>query len=84
MGPETPLRIAGPTDLTTVTGLIGGFRGEPKETDADAYMRVVAARYELLRTHQWSGEILDRLQGIERRRRAQRRHRPRWGGKKKR
>lgn len=26
MGPETPLRIAGPTDLAVVTGLIGGFR----------------------------------------------------------
>jgi hypothetical protein len=51
------------------------------ESDADAYMRVVAARYELLRTHKWSGEILDRLQGVERRRRGQRKHRPRWGGK---
>ena len=37
------------------------------ETDADAYTRVVAARYELLRTHEWSGDILDRLQGVERR-----------------
>ena len=36
------------------------------ETDADAYMRVVSARYELLRTHEWSGDILDRLQGVER------------------
>lgn len=26
MGPETPLRIAGPADLDTVTGLIGDFR----------------------------------------------------------
>ena len=26
MGPETPLRIAGPTDLAAVTGLVGGFR----------------------------------------------------------
>ncbi|MBK5232593.1 MAG: GNAT family N-acetyltransferase [Thermoleophilia bacterium] len=26
MGPETPLRIAAPTDLNTVTGLVGGFR----------------------------------------------------------
>lgn len=26
MGPETPLRIAGPTDLATVTRLIGNFR----------------------------------------------------------
>jgi hypothetical protein len=40
----------------------------PSETEADAYMRVVAARYELLRTHEWSDEILDRLRGVERRR----------------
>ncbi|HKH17584.1 MAG TPA: hypothetical protein VKA57_08675 [Solirubrobacteraceae bacterium] len=40
------------------------------ESECDAYMRVVAARYELLRTHEWSGEILDRLRGVERRRRA--------------
>ncbi len=26
MGPETPLRIAGPTDLSAVTALVGGFR----------------------------------------------------------
>jgi hypothetical protein len=37
------------------------------ETEADAYMRVVRARYELLRTHEWSDEILDRLRGTERR-----------------
>ena len=45
----------------------GGFI-RPSETEADAYMRVVTARYELLRTHEWSDEILDRLQGVERRR----------------
>lgn len=38
------------------------------ESDGDAYMRFVTARYELLRTHEWSGEVLDRLQGVERRR----------------
>jgi hypothetical protein len=38
------------------------------ETEADAYMRVAAARYELLRTHDWSDEILARLRGEERRR----------------
>jgi len=48
-----------------------GFIRE-SETDADAYMRVVAARYELLRTHEWSGDILDRLQGEERRGRRRR------------
>ena len=54
----------------------GGFI-RTSERDADAYMRVVTARYELLRTHEWSGEVLDRLQGVERRRRARRRHVPR-------
>ena len=51
------------------------------ETESDAYIRVVSARYELLRTHEWSGEILDRLQGVERRRRARRKHTPRYRGK---
>jgi hypothetical protein len=27
----------------------------------------VATRYELLRTHEWSDDILDRLRGVERR-----------------
>ena len=40
----------------------------PPETEADAYMRVAAARYELLRTHDWSEEIVGRLRGEERRR----------------
>ena len=47
------------------------------ETEGDAYMRVVAARYELLRTHEWSDEVLDRLRGVERRRRGSRRDRRR-------
>ena len=56
----------------------GGFI-RTSETDGDAYMRVVAARYELLRTHEWSGEVLDRLQGVERRRRGRRRAPPALG-----
>jgi hypothetical protein len=48
---------------------------KPSETDADAYMRVVSARYVLLRTHEWSGDILDRLQGVEREKGARRRPR---------
>jgi hypothetical protein len=31
------------------------------ETEADAYMRVVGERYRLMRTHEWSPEILARL-----------------------
>jgi hypothetical protein len=45
----------------------GDFIG-PDESAGDAYMRAVGARYDLLRTHEWSDEILDRLQGVERRR----------------
>jgi hypothetical protein len=36
------------------------------ETPTDAYMRVVAARYTLLRTHEWSDEVLERLQSAQR------------------
>jgi hypothetical protein len=55
----------------------GGFI-RSSETESDAYIRAVSARYELLRTHEWSGEILDRLQGVERRRRARKKHKPRY------
>ena len=36
-------------------GLIGSG------TEAEAYMRVTADRYMLLRTHEWDDEIIDRL-----------------------
>jgi len=38
----------------------GGYLTAP-ETEADAYMRVASQRYRLLRTHQWTPEILERL-----------------------
>jgi hypothetical protein len=38
----------------------GGFVG-PGETEADAYMRISSRRYRLLRTHEWTPEILERL-----------------------
>ena len=41
----------------------------PGETEGDAYRRLSGKRYELLRTHEWSDEVLDRLRGVERRRR---------------
>ena len=31
------------------------------QTDAEAYIRIVALRYLLLRTHRWDEETLDRL-----------------------
>lgn len=41
MGPETPLRVAGPTDVGAVTGLIAGFRdylggGSPDDAAIEA------------------------------------------------
>jgi hypothetical protein len=53
---------------------------ERGETPADAYMRVAATRYELLRTHEWSEDVLEQLRDRDetrqrRRRRAPRRHR---------
>jgi hypothetical protein len=46
---------------------------ERGETETDAYLRVAADRYLLLRTHEWSGDVLDRLRRAEQRRK--RRHR---------
>ncbi|HYM58577.1 MAG TPA: hypothetical protein VES79_11505 [Solirubrobacteraceae bacterium] len=44
-----------------------GFK-ERSETEADAYMRIVTARYMLLRTHDWSPEVVERLRREDRRR----------------
>jgi hypothetical protein len=30
-------------------------------TEAEAYMRVAAERYRLIRTHEWNDEIIERL-----------------------
>jgi hypothetical protein len=35
------------------------------ETETDAYMRIVAERYRIMRTHEWSEEILGRLREQE-------------------
>ena len=43
-------------DMLRDAGLV-----EPGETEADAYMRIVGQRYRLMRTHEWSEEILARL-----------------------
>ena len=42
---------------------------EPGETETDAYMRVAADRYRVLRTHEWSDDVIDRLRREDRRRR---------------
>ena len=36
---------------------------EKDQSETEAYMEVVAERYELMRTHEWSGAILDRITG---------------------
>jgi hypothetical protein len=38
--------------------LDGGFVEAPRDA-ADAYLRVAGDRYRLLRTHEWSDEVLD-------------------------
>jgi len=38
----------------------GGFVA-PGETEADAYLRVASRRYRVLRTHQWTPEILEQI-----------------------
>jgi hypothetical protein len=54
------------------------------ETETDAYLRVAADRYRVLRTHEWSDEVLDELRRSDikrrRRRRAPRSTRRRWPG----
>lgn len=47
------------------------------ETETEAYMRVAADRYRVLRTHEWSNEVLEELRREERRRRRRRRTPPR-------
>jgi hypothetical protein len=49
---------------------------ERGETEADAYLRLAADRYLLLRTHEWSDEVLDRLRRAEQRRYRRRRRLP--------
>jgi hypothetical protein len=44
-------------DALREAGMIGA-----RETETEAYMRVVAERYFLLRTHEWDEEVLARLQ----------------------
>ena len=43
-------------DMLADAGMI-----EPEETESDAYIRIVGQRYRMMRTHEWSEEILARL-----------------------
>jgi hypothetical protein len=47
------------------------------ETETEAYMRVAADRYRVLRTHEWSDEVLEQLRRGERRHKWRRRTPPR-------
>jgi hypothetical protein len=53
----------------------GGLTGDG-ETETDAYLRVAGDRYRVLRTHEWSDEVLEQLRRAERRRRWRRRPPP--------
>ena len=49
---------------------------ERGETETDAYMRISAMRYRVLRTHEWSDEVIDELVRREERRKRSRRRPP--------
>jgi hypothetical protein len=61
--------------LPVVEMLQAGGLVERDETETDAYMRLAGARYEILRTHEWSDEVLEQL-GRNAERRARWRRRP--------
>ena len=50
---------------------------EEGETETEAYLRVAGDRDRVLRTHEWSDEVIERLRREERRRRRRRRTTPR-------
>jgi hypothetical protein len=50
---------------------------EDDETETEAYLRLAADRYRVLRTHEWSDDVIERLRREERRRRRRRRTAPR-------
>ena len=49
----------------------------PDETETEAYLRLADDRYRVLRTHEWSDDVIDRLRREDRRRRRRRRPPPR-------
>jgi hypothetical protein len=50
---------------------------EDDETETEAYLRVAADRYRVLRTHEWSDEVIESLRREDQRRRRRRRPPPR-------
>jgi hypothetical protein len=61
--------------------LAEGGLTERGETETEAYMRLAGQRYMILRTHEWSDEVIDQLRHPEKRKRGNRlppRRRRRW------
>jgi hypothetical protein len=50
-----------------------GDLAAPGETETDAFLRVAADRYRVLRTHEWNDEVLDELRRADVKRRRRRR-----------
>jgi hypothetical protein len=62
--------------LPVVEMLKAGDLIESGETETDAYMRISAMRYRVLRTHEWSDDVLEELVRREERRKRSRRRPP--------
>jgi hypothetical protein len=62
--------------LPVVEMLEAGDLIERGETETDAYMRISAMRYRVLRTHEWSDEVIEELVRREERRKRSRRRPP--------
>ena len=62
--------------LPVVEMLNAGDLVERDETETEAYMRISAMRYRVLRTHDWSDEVLEELRRREERARRRRRRPP--------
>jgi hypothetical protein len=52
--------------------LVEGELTERDETETEAYMRVAGQRYMILRTHEWSDEVIEQLRDSEKRKRRHR------------
>jgi hypothetical protein len=63
--------------LPVVELLKAGDLIDADETETEAYLRVAADRYRVLRTHEWSDEVIESLRREEQRRRRRRRTPPR-------
>ncbi len=58
------------TEYQPVVAMLREAQAIGEQTETEAYMRVAAERYRLLRTHRWDDEVLARvMEGIARRRR---------------